>query len=580
MNADASNADAMNSDAADRLRDWADDYVTGDLSPAAREALERELLASEETRRFFVSYLELHAGLAWQFRGADCELPVLGLVGQVGNLPITTRTDDVSVDPPNPSPLTTANTGVPGGLQARFAWRGRLSAAAVLGVVVVAAFSWFWLREPSRAPIAKAEPVFAVVRETLRGSWADGREVRVSEAVGKGPWSLENGLVSFANDDGVELLVEGPAIVEWLSGQRLRLMSGSAVVRMPQGQSGFVVETAKMRVTDLGTEFGVSVSPNGDERVQVYKGRVRAETAKSGEAQELQAGSALRCSADGELVPAAFIEERFTRRMPRTAPATPGGPLYNRSNLESVEVVRAASEVSVDGQLAEWNRGAFFRSACEPPYAAMYFVEGGMMYDAAHLYVAAHVGDPEPMRNAARDGFQFAGGSVIVRLAADRRLGWPLKGTGLPFRPQNPSPELLADSVNERVTSLILWFDATSGQAKLDLQHSFELQRPATVPAGWQGAFQKNADGLGYTLEYAIPWRLFHCENDPPRGGDVLGTLWTVHWSDAEGRICFGQLTDVTNQNPRVAAPDSPAAFFLSGPHWGRAVFQPEAAPK
>jgi hypothetical protein len=127
-------------------------------------------------------------------------------------------------------------------------------------------------------------------------------------------------------------------------------------------------------------------------------------------------------------------------------------------------------------------------------------LQGGLMYDAAHLYVAARVGDPEPMRNAARDGFQFAGGSVIVRLAADRRLGWPLRGTGRPFRPPNASPELLVDSVNERVTSLILWFDATSGQAKLDLQHSFELQRPATVPAGWQGAFQK---GRGRTRLHA-----------------------------------------------------------------------------
>ena len=67
----------MNADQAARLRDWADDYVAGALGPADREALERELLASEEVRRFFVSYLELHAGLAWQFRGFEFELPVL-----------------------------------------------------------------------------------------------------------------------------------------------------------------------------------------------------------------------------------------------------------------------------------------------------------------------------------------------------------------------------------------------------------------------------------------------------------------------------------------------------------------------
>ena len=63
-----------------------------------------------------------------------------------------------------------------------------------------------------------------------------------------------------------------------------------------------------------------------------------------------------------------------------------------------------------------------------------------MMYDATHLYVAAHVGDPEPMRNASREGFQFAGGSVIVRLSTDRQLGWPLKGINrhIPARESQP----------------------------------------------------------------------------------------------------------------------------------------------
>ena len=537
----------MNADQAARLRDWADDYVAGALGPAEREALERELLASEEVRRFFVSYLELHAGLAWQFRGFECELPDLREV--------------------KPTRSSTSRR-----------WRWSLSSAAA--VLAVAAAVWLWPRGAPREPGADSGPVFAVVRETLRGRWADGRDARVSESVGRGSWRLQSGLISLAGADGLELLVEGPAIAEWLGAQHIRLTSGTVVVRMPEGGSGFVVETARMRVTDLGTEFGVSVSPSGDERVQVYRGRVRAEAAASGEVQELKAGSALRCSAEGELAPAAFVEDRFIRRMPRTTPATPGGPLYNRSVLESVAVIRATHEVSVDGRLTEWNRGTFFKSACEPPYATTYFVEGGMMYDAAHLYVAAHVGDPEPMRNASRDGFHFAGGSVIVRLATDRRLGWPLKGIGRPFRPQNPSPELLADSTNERVTSLILWHDATSGRASLGLQHSFELRPPAAAPIGWQGAFQKDADGLGYTLEYAIPWRLLHCESDPPRPGDVMGALWTVHWSDADGRICFGQLVDVTNQNPPASPTFSPATYFLSGPHWGRAVFQSEAAPK
>jgi hypothetical protein len=529
----------------ERLDQLIDAHLNGEMTEAERRELEERLLHSAADRARFWELAEthtvLHEGMQRQLAAAAA----------------------VAATPPRASLLAAW-------------WRWSLQLAAVL---VVAAAVWLSMRGTPREPGADSEPGL-VVRETLRGRWADGRDVRVSESLGRGGWSLQSGLISLAGADGVELLVEGPAVGEWLGAQHLRLTSGRVVVRMPKGRSGFVVETAQMRVIDLGTEFGVSVSQSGDESVQVYDGLVRTEATASGAARELKAGSGLRCSAAGELAPAAFVEDRFIRRMPRTTPVTPGGPLYNRSAVESVAVIRATNEVSVDGQLTEWNRGTFFKSACEPPYAVTYFVEGGMMYDATHLYVAAHVGDPEPMRNASRDDFQFAGGSVIVRLSTDRRLGWPLQGISPIFRPKNPSRKLLADSTNERVTSLILWHDAKSGRASLDLQHSFEWEPAVAAPAGWQGTFQKDADGLGYTLEYAIPWRLLHCESDPPRAGDVMGALWTVHWSDADGRICFGQLVDVTNQNPPASPTASPASYFLIGPHWGRAVFQSEAAKK
>ena len=543
----------MNDERLDRLIDA---HLNGEMTEAERRELEERLLHSAADRVRFWELAETHTVLH--------EAMQRQLAGGAA----------VVEPPPRASLLSVWWRCVP-----RFA-----IAIPALGLAVAVGFVILWVVWPTgglsrrgapRESGADSGPVFAVVRETLHGRWADGREVRVSESVGRGGWSLQSGLISLAGADGVELLIEGPAVGEWLGAQHLRLTSGTVVVRMLKGRSGFVVETAQMRIIDLGTEFGVSVSPSGDERVQVYDGLVRTEATASGAARELKAGSGLRCSAAGELAPAAFVENRFIRRMPRTTPATPGGPLYNRSAVESVAVMRATNEVSVDGQLTEWNRSAFFKSACEPPYAATYFVEGAMMYDATHLYVAAHVGDPEPMRNASGDDFLFAGGSVIVRLSTDRRLGWPLKGKHRQFWPANPSRELLADSTNERVTSLILWHDARSERASLHLQHSFELESPAAVPAGWKGTFQKDADGLGYTLEYAIPWRLLHCENDPPRAGDVMGALWTVHWSDADGRICFGQLVDVTNQNPPASPTASPASYFLIGPHWGRAVFLP-----
>ena len=45
------NSHDISSDAVARLRDWADDYVAGTLDSAGRDALQRELLVSADSRR-------------------------------------------------------------------------------------------------------------------------------------------------------------------------------------------------------------------------------------------------------------------------------------------------------------------------------------------------------------------------------------------------------------------------------------------------------------------------------------------------------------------------------------------------
>ena len=97
-------------------------------------------------------------------------------------------------------------------------------------------------------------------------------------AVAAGAWELHSGLVELEVASGTSLLVEAPASFELLDTRHVRLLAGSLVVRMPKGESGFVVEMPQMRVTDLGTEFGTSVASDGKSRVQVFDGKVRAES--------------------------------------------------------------------------------------------------------------------------------------------------------------------------------------------------------------------------------------------------------------------------------------------------------------
>jgi hypothetical protein len=414
-----------------------------------------------------------------------------------------------------------------------------------------------------------------VAKASLHGQWTDGSEVTAGAPLHSGVWELQSGLVEIETTSGTTLMVEAPARFELVDALHARLMTGNVVVRMPKGKSGFVIELPQMRVTDLGTEFGVSVSPDGESRVQVFEGKVRAESLTVSGRKELTVGESLLCKTDGTLSSEKSREDRFVRRFPpRSSSDQPGGALYSRSTVDAVRIAAPITPVTIDGDLSEWNRANAFRSACLPPYSDSYFVEGMMSYDAENLYIGAHVGDPEPMRNVARDIMDFAGGSVIVRVSTDRKLGWPLKGTFANARSKDTKKPPLPDSLSERVVSIIMSHDAQSNEARMRLQYGFSFRGSANPP-GWRGAFRKDADGHGYTLEYAIPWRLLHCENDPPRAGDALAALWMVHWSDADGRLCRGQLVEVTNPQARSRRGASPPNFFQDGSAWGRAVYLP-----
>lgn len=567
----------MKTSESDELRDLTEGYIASELSPGQMEALEARLLADEEARLFFLAYLDVHSGLAWEFCGTDVSLPQL---------------------PAGDEPMGLGATAVVRSARwSGVAWRWVLPLAAVVIFLLAIA----GLRRPTGQP-AGVTPVIASVKASLHGQWADGREVTVGAALPLGILELQSGLIELETASGTVLLVEAPARFELFDALRGRLLGGNLVVRMPKGRSGFVVELPQMHVTDLGTEFGVSVASNGESRVQVFDGKVRAEGRRVNDGRDLLAGETLRCTTTGTLAPEKFSSSRFIRRFPPlNSDERPGGPLFSQSKLDSVRIAPPIAPVIIDGDLSEWNRAGAFRSTCLPPYDKTYFVEGMMMYDAQNLYISAHVGDPEPMCNAARDEVDFAGGSVIVRVSTDRKLGWPLKGTAwrafssLPTAPSLPfmladniartDEELrvlaagmpLPDSVSDRIANIILSYDAQSKQPRLRLQYGFDSHgNVLNPPGGWQGAFRKDADGRGYTLEYAIPWLLLHCAEDPPQAGDVMSALWMVHWSDAEGRLCRGQLVDVTNHQPHSLSHVPPYIFFRNGPCWGRAIYLPQ----
>jgi hypothetical protein len=199
-----------------------------------------------------------------------------------------------------------------------------------------------------------------------------------------------------------------------------------------------------------------------------------------------------------------------------------------------------------------------------------------MMYEETCLYIAAHVGDPMPLRSIIDPeidaNWGFRGGAVQVRVSADRRRGWPAQGNTLSYFTQRksfPTPEQEQAARNPRLAHLTMWFHAPSQTPCLTIHHGALFGELQVNPAGFAGAFVADADGKGYTMEYAIPWTLLNCADDPPQRGDVLAAVWQVLWGDEDGRMRRGQMVEVRN-------PGEPLEINVweRAATWGRAEYR------
>jgi hypothetical protein len=199
-----------------------------------------------------------------------------------------------------------------------------------------------------------------------------------------------------------------------------------------------------------------------------------------------------------------------------------------------------------------------------------------MMHDADRLYIAAHIRDPAPMRNAFDPEFDAAeawrGGGLHVRLSTDRALGWPADADGPAYFKQHqivPDAEQIARSRNPRLSHLLMWYHAASRTPCLSIAHGMHMAEVAVNPSGAEGAFAMDEDRRGYRLEYAIPWRLLNAAVDPPQPGDTLPVSWQAYWSDESGRLWRDQVVEVRN----LAEADRIFVFERAAT-WGRSEYQ------
>ena len=259
-------------------------------------------------------------------------------------------------------------------------------------------------------------------------------------------------------------------------------------------------------------------------------------------------------------------------RLPPRKPTDPaGGIAYNTPKVDEITVRRAPKEVKIDGDLGEWN-APVFEAACDEPYDRDYSASIRMMWDEERLYIGGDIRTPDPMRNMSATGgtWPFAGGSVICRFAANDKLGWPLSGKTV-YYPPRMKPGPLPD---DDLVSLVMYYDSMSGESRLSSHRRMRRQKTLDMSSdAWRGAYRKHPDGRGYAFEYAVDWRSI--EVAPPKPGETRANTWNIHFSDGEGLVCTGQISE----NVRDPIPDRyksmrPVSYCYWPPTWGKAMFE------
>jgi ferric-dicitrate binding protein FerR (iron transport regulator) len=257
-----------------RIHGLAVGLLEGALSDAQRQELESLLLDNPDARRAYLEHMQESACLSWL------------CVEEVGdNVP--TLVDS------RPS--------------ARGVWWRRPINAAVAGLLaslLIVGLSLHFLRNQdasnaSRTEIAAAKfaklqdklqassslaatadeavrPVVATITATVAAQW--DRASTPANVLSR--WSvgdrlkLRSGSAEITFDAGAQVTVFGPAEFEITSPTSIRCIRGRITTLVDKRGRGFSIETPGAKVVDLGTQFGLSISDQGETEVVVFQGSV------------------------------------------------------------------------------------------------------------------------------------------------------------------------------------------------------------------------------------------------------------------------------------------------------------------
>lgn len=162
---------------------------------------------------------------------------------------------------------------------------------------------------PVNTPLTQleAEPTddgVAVLTKAVDAVWNNENSPAVGVPISPQDIRLSSGLVQLEFYNGANVIIEGPAHIELVDSETAICHFGKVRARVPQHAQGFTILSPGVELVDLGTEFGMDVSQDGNTSVHVFDGKVELYDLDSdrdmNSRRELLAGDAVEVAMAGE----------------------------------------------------------------------------------------------------------------------------------------------------------------------------------------------------------------------------------------------------------------------------------------
>lgn len=306
------------------MADLVEALCHGEITPEAAARLEALVCEDKAARQYYIRYMHLHANLP-QFHtesGARDDLARLHELLEEASAEREPAAAAAVAEPAGRKQPPASN----GVGRRRSPWIARAVSGIALGGAMAALILLLlaapWVNSVFNPEDGANRPdVVAWVTGNSNVQWGEGQQPHeVGGLLRPGDYVvLEEGLAEVTFRSGARVTLQGPVTFRIDTAMIGQLHSGLATAVVPPAAHGFAIDTATVRVIDLGTEFGLHATPSGILSVHVFQGKVAAVLEEDGithERYELVADESAQFDMQGRLLKRnAPVEDRFAKAL-------------------------------------------------------------------------------------------------------------------------------------------------------------------------------------------------------------------------------------------------------------------------